>query len=96
MTPVFYETSKYEVKAVPTNLTSENCQRYGVVNKETKVVEYFVETLDNAMIAAETLTYILTSESWKIQVQHNIDGIRSNLEAAGMKPKLAEVRTLDS
>lgn len=73
---VFYTASRYQVVLAKSPLKEEERDKYGVQNIATNVIEYFVDTLDNAMIAAETLSYILDNSTWRNQVQLNIESIK--------------------
>jgi hypothetical protein len=71
-----FTTPNYDIIAVDSPDKSESRQKYGVINNKTSVIEFYVDTFDNAMIAAETLNYIITNATWKAQVEVNIESIK--------------------
>ena len=69
---IHFENNNYRIMDVACPLNDEDRVQYGVQNKKTKVVEVFVDTMDNALIAAETLDYILDNVTWRAHVEDNI------------------------
>jgi hypothetical protein len=80
----FYSTKHYDVVAVQSPLVDETREKYGILNTTTNVVEYYIDTFDNAMIAAETLSYIIENQTWKAQVEVNIASINRDSGAGAI------------
>ena len=75
---VQYETDFYDIVIVDSEREDEVREKYGVRNKNTGMVEVFSETFDNAVIACETLSYIVATEAWQDHITSNIEAIKSN------------------
>ena len=80
----FYSTKHYNIIRVNSPIVDEMRDKYGIYNKTTKVVEYYIDTFDNAMIAAETLSYIIENQTWKAQVEVNIASINRDSGAGAI------------
>lgn len=81
---VFYSSKRYDIIRVDSPTKDECRDKYGIRNKTTGVTEYYIDTLDNAMIAAETLSYILENNTWRNQVEANIEHIKRDAGAGGI------------
>lgn len=81
---VFYSSKHYDIIRVDSPIRDEHRDKYGIRNKTTGVTEYYIDTLDNAMIAAETLSYILENNTWRNQVEANIEHIKRDAGAGGI------------
>jgi len=81
---VFYSSKHYDVVRVNSPLKDEVREKYGILNKKNHMIEYYIDTFDNATIAAETLSYIIDNGTWRNQVEANIEMIKRDSGAGGI------------
>ena len=79
-----YTTKHYDIISTPSPHKDEVRQKYGIYNRKNAMIEYYIDTFDNAMIAAETLSYIIENQTWKAQVDVNIASINRDSGAGAI------------